>query len=338
MLWQLNVNHGGTDGDIEDFAAKATPVTIKLAKRGELLVQTALLFGTRGGYLSKALGRGQSRALFFVFEFFFSQQTKPTIILLALILSGQKNALDPLPLPEILEVRAGCSGFDQMNLPRSPKDQNKAANKSENKLSSLFLTLKATPNPVASLARSYFIRFKSRAARNDLMVGLRGLLADLQIKEGLSVSSLHTFTPQTSSTRRMPTANAVASQSKTQVIPTAPDDQHIMVPLKIVHHQMNKERESYDRLLLQMLQGNTDLKEKEDDLLLMRAKLDEMAHNLEEREKAQANDSKLIMALSKKLEILLMDNEDLRDQNDRLNDRLVAIESEKMNLMSNLQF
>jgi hypothetical protein len=225
-----------------------------------------------------------------------------------------------------------------MNLPRSPKDQNKTANKSENKLSSLFLTLKATPNPVASLARSYFIRFKSRAARNDLMIGLRGLLADLQIKEGLSVSSLHTFTPQSSSTRRMPTANAVASQSKAHVIPAATDDQHIMVPLKIVHQQMNREREAYDRLLLQMLQGNSDLKEKEDDLLLMRAKLDEMAHNLEEREKAQANDSKLIMALSKKLEILLMDNEDLRDQNDRLNDRLVAIESEKMNLMSNLQF
>lgn len=58
VLWQLNVNHGGTDGDNEDFVSKATPVTLKLAKRGELLVQTAILFGTRGGYLSKALGRG----------------------------------------------------------------------------------------------------------------------------------------------------------------------------------------------------------------------------------------------------------------------------------------
>jgi hypothetical protein len=28
---------------------------------------------------------------------------------------------------------------------------------------------------------------------------------------------------------------------------------------------------------------------------------------------------------------LLMDNEDLRDQNDRLNTRLVTVESEKMN-------
>ena len=37
------------------------------------------------------------------------------------------------------------------------------------------------------------------------------------------------------------------------------------------------------------------------------------------------------MQLSKKLETLLMDNEDLRDQNDRLNTRLVTIECEKMN-------
>ena len=47
-----------------------------------------------------------------------------------------------------------------------------------------------------------------------------------------------------------------------------------------------------------------------------------------------ANDSKLIMQLSKKLETLLMDNEDLRDQNDRLNTRLIAAECEKMNMMA----
>jgi chaperonin cofactor prefoldin len=53
-----------------------------------------------------------------------------------------------------------------------------------------------------------------------------------------------------------------------------------------------------------------------------------------EKDRVQANDSKLIMQLSKKLETLLMDNEDLRDQNDRLNTRLVAIESDKMNLLA----
>jgi cell division septum initiation protein DivIVA len=40
------------------------------------------------------------------------------------------------------------------------------------------------------------------------------------------------------------------------------------------------------------------------------------------------------MQLSKKLETLLMDNEDLRDQNDRLNTRLVTVEPEKMNLLA----
>ena len=58
MLWQLNVNHGGGAGDSEEFVAKGSPVNIKLQRRGELLVQTVLIFGTRGGYLSKALGRG----------------------------------------------------------------------------------------------------------------------------------------------------------------------------------------------------------------------------------------------------------------------------------------
>ena len=45
-----------------------------------------------------------------------------------------------------------------------------------------------------------------------------------------------------------------------------------------------------------------------------------------EKDKTQANDSKLIMQLSKKLETLLMENEDLRDNNDRLNTRLVQVE------------
>jgi cell division septum initiation protein DivIVA len=51
-----------------------------------------------------------------------------------------------------------------------------------------------------------------------------------------------------------------------------------------------------------------------------------------EKDRVQANDSKLIMQLSKKLETLLMDNEDLRDQNDRLNTRLIAAECERMNM------
>jgi len=340
VMWQLNVNHG-TNGNSQDFAIKATPVTLKLLRRGDLLVQVVLCFGTRGGYLSKALGRGEAFSEI-ILMFLLVLAWYPFIILIFRTLClGQKNALDPLPLHEILEVRAGCSGFDQMRLPKSEKDK-KPMNKNENKLSSLFLTLKATPNPIASVSRSYILRFKSRAARNDLMIGLRGFLADLQIREGVSVSSLHTMKKNASPhRRRMPAANAAASNNAPIPQPAQNGQEmpshDILIPLDMVHREMNKERHSYDRLLLQMLQGESDLKEKEDELLIMRAKLDEMAHNLIERDRVQANDSKLIMQLSKKLEILLMDNEDLRDQNDRLNERLVAIECEKMNLMSSMQ-
>mmetsp|Transcript_20190 Transcript_20190/g.28399 ORF Transcript_20190/g.28399 Transcript_20190/m.28399 type:complete len:229 (-) Transcript_20190:349-1035(-) len=209
-----------------------------------------------------------------------------------------KSALDPLSLHEILEVKAGCIGYDHTQLPISGKSK-----KADNKHISLFVTIKASPTPLAS-NRLYYLKFKSRSARNDLLMGLRSLLADLQIHEGISVSSLHTLNP---------------------------DSQNKMIPYSDVHAALDKEREAYDRLLLMMLQGTSDLKEKEDDLLSMKAKLDNVFLDLREKDRIQANDSKLIMQLSKKLETLLMDNEDLREQNDRLNDRLIAIQCEKMN-------
>ena len=104
-----------------------------------------------------------------------------------------------------------------------------------------------------------------------------------------------------------------------------------MVPLTAVHEALNRERESYDRILLMLLQGNEDLKEKEDESLKLRQKLESMMEQSKEKDRVQANDSKLIMQLSKKLESLLMDNEELRDQRDRLNTRLVALEAESMN-------
>ena len=169
--------------------------------------------------------------------------------------------------------------------------------------------MKATPTPEASF-RSYIFRFKSRSARNDVLNGLRSILADMQIREGVSISSIQ--------------------QGGDEV-----EDDVTMVPLTEVHNAINKEREAYDRLLLLLLQGQEDLKDREDDLLALRGKLDAVDSESAEKDRIQANDSKLIMQLSKKLETLLMDNEDLRDQNDRLNSRLVVVECEKMNLLAN---
>lgn len=288
VMWQLNQGSPDTSGGepTEEFALKASNVTIKMHRRGDLFVQAVLTFMLRGGYLSKAMGRNRN---------------------------VDKSALEPLSLHDILEVRAGCSGYDHTELPMtsSSKSKSKKTPKGENKQSSLFMTIKATPTPLAS-QRSYIFKFKSRSTRNDIMNGLRSVLADMQIHEGVSISRLH---------------NEKDDFDEEEI-------DEIMVPLSAVHIALNREREQYDRILLMLLQGTEDLKEKEDELLALRSKLDSVVDQSKEKDRVQANDSKLIMQLSKKLETLLMENEDLRDKNDRLNTRLVTVESEKMNLLA----
>jgi len=283
VMWQLNRGSPEVGGGevTDEFAVKSSNVTVKFQRKGEMLVQCVLAFMGRGGYLSKAIGRTRT---------------------------GEKTAIDPLALNDILEVKAGCVGFDHTELPSSSKAKAKKSSKSDNTQVSLFMTIKATPVPSAS-QRSYIFRFKSRSARNDVLNGLRNVLADMQVHEGVSVSGL-------------------TSQKET----TPEDDEEILVPLSAVHEVINRERENYDRILLMLLQGGEDLKEKEDQLLSLRQKLQSVSQESREKDRVQANDSKLIMQLSKKLETLLMDNEDLRDQNDRLNTRLVTIEAEQMNL------
>lgn len=75
----------------------------------------------------------------------------------------------------------------------------------------------------------------------------------------------------------------------------------------------------YDCLLLIFLQGSKGLKRKKDERLSLQARMDTVAAESVQKNKIEANDSKLIMQLSKKLVSLLMDNEALR--NERLNTR-----------------
>ena len=290
-VWQLNKTSevGGSAG--EEFVIKSSTMTLKLHRRGEMLVQTVLTFNSTGGYLSKALGRRRDKATH-----------------------------EPLPFNDILEVKAGCVGFDHAELPSSTNTKGSSSKvKSENMQSSLFLTIKATATPMAS-SRSYFLRVKARSTRNDLLCGLRGILADLQIHEGVSISQIQS-PAAVQHARRMP-GSAHANPNPFM----GSKGRDIMVPLSDIHDLINSERENYDRLLLTMLQGSNDMKEKEDELLTLRGKLQQSMALCAEKDKTQANDSKLIMQLSKKLENLLMDNEDLRDNNDRLNQRLVQVE------------
>ena len=214
-------------------------------------------------------------------------------------------------------MRAGCIGYDQAVLPNSSKSKLKGK-AADSKHSSLFLTIRATQTPLA-MSRVYFLRFKSRAARNNLMMGLRGLLADMQVREGVSISSIHMPRGDKAiSRRRLLGGKGSEKAHEEEVASTVEMDpaEHsdVFIPLADVHNLINKEREAYDRLLLTMLQGSVDLKEKEDEELVLRNKLEDALAESYEKDRVAANDSKLIMQLSKKLETLLMDNEDLRDQ------------------------
>ena len=214
-------------------------------------------------------------------------------------------------------MRAGCVGYDQAALPSANKSKSKGRG-ADNKHSSLFLTIRATQTPLAT-SRIYILRFKSRAARNNLMVGLRGLLADMQVHEGVSISSIHMPKGDKAHSRRRllggKGAEHIHEEEVSSTVEMNPEEHSdVMIPLVDVHYLINKEREAYDRLLLMMLQGSVDLKEKEDEELVLREKLEEALAESFEKDRVAANDSKLIMQLSKKLETLLMDNEDLRDQ------------------------
>merc|ERR1711957_761559 len=92
-----------------------------------------------------------------------------------------------------------------------------------------------------------------------------------------------------------------------------------------------KERANYECLLVQMMQGKDDMLEKEDEVLELRQNIESMAVAENEKSDIHKNDSKLIMQLSKRLEGLLISQEDMEETNEKLNGRLIEAECEKMN-------
>ena len=247
--------------------------------------------------------------------------------------------LEPISLLDLIDVKPGCVGFDSNELPSAKSKTPRLSGKGENKHSSLFMTISASPTPMAS-QRMFFIRFKSRTSRNDALLSVRHLLADLQVNEGVSISTVHNVStngsnsPKAQSRMGYVSHGPDSSQVASEMLNNNAAPENLMVPLSMVQNEINKERENYDRLLIMLLSGNADVKDKEDEILTLRGKLDGVNEEMKEKKRTQESDSKLIMQLSKKLEMLLMDNEELRDQNDRLNNRLVQYECEKMNLMS----
>lgn len=56
-MWQLNRNSEFGAQTKDDFTQMGTQIQVKFQRGGEFLVQGALIFNEKGGYLSKALSR-----------------------------------------------------------------------------------------------------------------------------------------------------------------------------------------------------------------------------------------------------------------------------------------
>jgi hypothetical protein len=58
VMWQLNRSAEQATPE-DEFSLKASHVTVKMQRKGDLYLQSVLNFILRGGYLSKAIGRNR---------------------------------------------------------------------------------------------------------------------------------------------------------------------------------------------------------------------------------------------------------------------------------------
>lgn len=241
---------------------------------------------------------------------------------------GGDKALEALPFHEVLDCRAGCAGLDDGMLPCA---KGKPVDSSLE--SGLFLTLVAVATP-NSPSRSFFLKFKTRVERNDMLCGLRKLLADIQIFEGeessggsngltspfRNVSPAMSLGLSKSFLKSKKTGAGAEAQMKAKKVYGSGGQKgaKTMVLLEDVHTQLSKERSNYERLMVQMLQSTFDLSEREDEVATLKKQLAEEQIAVTKRGRSQSEEHKVMMQLSRKLETLLVDNEDLREQNEGL--------------------
>ena len=231
---------------------------------------------------------------------------------------GGDKALPSLPFHEVLDCRAGCAGLDDGLLPCAKGKPVDATLES-----GMFLTLVAVATP-NSPSRSFYLRFKTRIERNDMLCGLRKLLADIQIFEGETsagganglTSPFRNVSPSMGLSKSYLKAEGV--KAKKVYGSGGQKGAKTMVLLEDVRTQLSKERSNYERLMVQMLQSTFDLSEKEDLVTRLKKALAEEQIAVTKKGRSQSEEHKVMMQLSRKLETLLVDNEDLREQNEKL--------------------
>ncbi len=78
------------------------------------------------------------------------------------------------------------------------------------------------------------------------------------------------------------------------------------------------ESEKYERLMMQTLAMTNDLNEREDQIIALKKRENALEENLKIRERMYAQDAQVRLQLGKRLEQVLMDKEEIKDELDNL--------------------
>jgi uncharacterized coiled-coil protein SlyX len=101
-------------------------------------------------------------------------------------------------------------------------------------------------------------------------------------------------------------------------VPTVAEEAHAGQSITDVKKQLVVERTNYEKLMVQMLVLTNDLNEREDQIIAMKKREEAYIEQLASKDRMYEQDAMVRMQLGKRLEQVLMDKEEVKDELDNL--------------------
>jgi hypothetical protein len=254
------------------------------------------------------------------------------------LLGGGKVEVGPIKLSDVLECVPGSEIFNPDN---------------DHTDDAMFMTLVARSG---GDPRIIAVLFETRDERNMTLLGIRDILAHasqqrtptnkgLRSLENEDTSLSSSSSVPTSTVRRpsrrlsvrdtvleemMTSPSAEKSPSSTgtwreNLTPAAGQEISTLNNVNETKRQLLLERSNYERLMMQMLSLTTDLNEKEDQLANYKNREYELKQTLLLKERVYEQDTQSRLQLVKKLEQVLMDKEEEREENELLREQILNL-------------
>jgi hypothetical protein len=259
---------------------------------------------------------------------------------------GSSTRVEGLKLPEILEIHPG-----HLNLPEVLENRNlrpvEQGTGREEVEESRFLSIISVPTP-SQLGRTIIIQVSNREVRNSILNGLRSLVnevihhdpdeIDQAIERRMSDQTHHHHSPRRQPTRggeRKGQGSASHLERLTRKQKQAEDYEEmevndnsasdysdsdssgiedIFVHLSEVKRQLRLERMNYERVMAQMLDLTNDLTMREEEIHKLRRQVNELSEAQQQKERRYEQDAEIRMKLGKRLEQVLMEKEELKEE------------------------